>query len=62
MKARGNKEREAKTQLRLDNESESLVLGIRESKDDRWNFFTYDKLPKINENLPTGSIPMANDK
>ena len=46
-RARGAKDKEAKTQVRLDNHSESLGLGIREHKDDRWKFFTESNLPQL---------------
>ena len=46
-RAKGNKDREAKTQIRLDNQCESLVLGIREKKDERWEFFSEKTLPKL---------------
>ena len=38
-RAGGNKDQEARTQIRLDNHSESLVLGIRDTKDGNWEFF-----------------------
>ena len=43
----GIKDNEAKTQVRLDNQSQGLVLGIREQKDSRWEFFSEDGLPKL---------------
>ena len=46
-RAMGIKDNEAKTQVRLDNQSEGLVLGIREQKDSRWEFFSEDRLPKL---------------
>ena len=46
-RAMGVKENEAKTQVRLDNQSEGLVLGIREWKESRWEFFSEEKLPKL---------------
>ena len=46
-RAAGDKDREAKTQVRLDNHSESLVLGIREARDGDWEFFKEYQLPKL---------------
>ena len=46
-RAAGNKDQEARTQIRLDNHSESLVLGIRDTKDGNWEFFNESRLPKL---------------
>ena len=46
-RAAGNKDREARTQIRLDNQLESLVLGIRDEKEGAWEFFSESRLPKL---------------
>ena len=47
MRAARNKDKEARTQIRLDNHSESLVLGIREGKEEPLEFFKEEHLPKM---------------
>ena len=46
-RANGDKDLEAKTQVRLDNQAEGLVLGIRDTKEARWEFFSESRLPKL---------------
>ena len=47
--AGGNKELIVKTQIRLDNMSDSLLLGIRESRDAEWQFFKQKDLPRLQD-------------
>ena len=47
--AAGKKELVAKTQLRLDNMSDTLLLGIRESRDAEWTFYKQKDLPKLQD-------------
>ena len=39
--------KEVKTQVRYDNTKKGLVLGIREGKDQKWQFYAPNRLPKL---------------
>ena len=45
----GKKDLETKTQVRLDNKAESLVLGIRRGKGAKWEFYNRDNLPTLSD-------------
>ena len=56
----------AKTQIRLDNMSDSLLLGIRESKDAEWQFYKQKDLPRLqdDDSEPSGEsdLEMVEDE
>ena len=43
----GDKDKEARTQIRLDTLREGLLLGIREQRDKDWVFFKPSELPEV---------------
>ena len=62
IKSGGDKNKETKTQVRHDNASEGLVLGIRKEKDGPWEFFQSNKLPNVDGSEPMQGVPEADEE
>ena len=62
-KSKGKKELEAKTQVCFSNVRQGLVLALRKTKEDKWEFHEYKNLPKLNdENEPMDGIVQGDDE
>ena len=59
-KSGGNKDLEAKTQVRFGNRAHELVLGIRKTKDAEWEFY-YQNLPKLDDSESMEGLVIADD-
>ena len=58
--ASGDPDEEIKTQVRFDNQTEGLVLGVRKGRDGEWEFFPPGGLPPTgcpDDSESTASIP-----